>query len=439
MNDIDYELIHSFDNEYKADKNNKIIENIIKKVGISNACLNHDVLMENVDIFNIELPKSKIYDQEDSSRCWIHSGINVIKNNIAKNLNINANEFALSVNYLSFVDKLEKANTLYNRVIENNDFNFAKEIKEHYLKNGVYEGGYFKFFISLVNKYGLVPENVMPDVSCSKNSKLLTQIFSEKIKKDIYKLLKLKKDNLDIQKIYEIKCGMLKENYSILSKCLGQLPFEFDYEYRDLDGKCVKISNVKPLDFSKKYLTLDLNDFVCVGNVPMYNKEYNKLYRKKYNENVYKNSYVDFVNMPISVLKDLAIKQLKDGIPVGFACEMRKMRNNELGIMDSNLYNYKDIFGFELLTKEEAISMYDIVLQHIMTITGVHIENEKPIRWKVEDSYGSNVHKNGYYIMNDNYFEDFLFEIFINKKYLSKEQKELFEQEPILIEMDEPF
>lgn len=437
MKDLNSKLLNKFDNLYKQEKSNKILENAIKNVGINKVCLNNEVVNKTRNIFSVELPKSKIYNQEESERCWIHAGINLIKNNVAKNLNIEESEYALSVNYLAFLDKLEKSNTIYNRIIENDDFNYEEEIKKDYLKFGVYEGGYFEYFRSLVNKYGIVPELVMPDVKCSKVSRDLTRILSDKVKKDVFKLIKFKKEkwnNFD-----EIKEEMLKENYNLLAKCLGELPFTFDYEYKDKDGECRKITNITPKEFANKYLTIELNNLIGVANVPMYNKEYNRLYRKNYTENVYANSYVEFMNMPIEVLKDLAIRHLKDGIPVYFGCDMKKMRENDLGVMDSELYNYKDTFNIELLSKEEALSMYDIDFQHVMLITGVHIENEKVIRWKIEDSYGDKVHKDGYYIMNDNFFEAFVIEVIIDKKYLSKEQLEILNQEPILFDVTEPF
>ena len=437
MKNLNSELLNKFDNLYKKDKNNKIIENAIKNVGINKVCLNNEIVNKTINIFNIELPKSKIYNQEESERCWIRAGINLIKNNIAKNLNIEESEYALSVNFLAFLDKMEKSNTIYNRIIENNNFNYEEEIKKEYLKFGIYEGGYFEYFKALVNKYGIVPENVMPDVECSKKSEELTKILSDKVKKDILKLIKLKKEksnNLDV-----IKEEMLTENYNLLAKCLGELPFTFDYEYKTKDGKYKKITNITPKEFASNYLTIDLKDFIGVANVPMYNKEYNKLYIKEHTENVYENSYVEFINLPIENLKDLAIKQLKDGVPVCLGCDMKKMRADKLGIMDSNLYNYKDTFNIELLSKEEALSIHDIDFQHVMLITGVHIEDDKAVRWKIEDSYGDKVHKDGYYIMNDNFFDDFVIEVIIDKKHLSQDQLDILSQDPILFDVTEPF
>lgn len=232
---------------------------------------------------------------------------------------------------------------------------------------------------------------------------------------------------------------MLRENYNLLAKYLGELPFTFDYEYKTKDGEYRKINNITPKEFANKYLTIELNDLIGIANIPMYNKEYSKLYRKNYTENVYANSYGEFINFPIKDLKKLAIKHLKDGIPVYFGCDMKKMIENDLGIMDSRLYNYKDTFNIGLLSKEEALSMYGIDFHHVMLITGVHIENEKVIRWKIEDSYGDKVHKDGYYIMNDNFFDDFVIEVIIDKKYLTKKQLEILNQEPILFDATEPF
>ena len=438
MKDIDYEQIIKFCNEYNKDKNNKVIENAMKKIGMQSFCLNTDIINSTPNVFNIELPNTKIYDQEDSWLCWLYAGINFIENNVANNLNILPTDVNLSVNFLSFFDKLEKSNTFYNKIIETDNFDLKIEVNKYYIEDAFYEGGRFTFFKELVNKYGLVPENVMPKTFDSKDSEQLRRIYNEKLKKDMFKLLKLKKDNIAKDNIYLKKEEMLKENYNLLSKCLGSIPLSFTYEYKDKDGAIIKLENITPLEFKDKFLSLDLNDFVAIANVPMYKTEYNKLYRKEYNENIY-GKYVEFINKPIEVLKELAVRQLKDGTHVYFACNIDKMRDRKSGILDSNLFNYKDVFNIDLLTKEEALNSFDIYYQHLMVITGVHIEDNKPIRWKVENSYGDKLYKDGYYIMNDNFFTDFVLTVIINKKYLSKEDLDLYNSKPIIIERHNPF
>lgn len=439
MKNIEYDFFKIASSKYNEDINNKLYEEKIKKFGIEKVCVDESIINNIPNTFNIELPSLNIYDQGDSERCWICAGINLIKNNVVRNLDIVENDFKISVNYLSFLDKLEKSNSLYNRIIETKKLDFNKEIKDGYLEFKLCEGGYFSFFKALVNKYGIVPESIMPEVSCSFNSLELRKVFREKVKKDICKLLKLKKEKNSKDKLYNVKNQFLIENYNILSKCLGEIPIMFDFEYTNKSGDDVKLVNITPQEFSKKYLTVDLDNFISIGNFPFYNKKYYKVYRKNKIENVYENSYVDFLNLPIDDLKTFAIKQLKDGVPVWVGMELRKMRDRQLGILDTNLYHYKNVFFYDQLTKEEALSLYEIDFEHCMVITGVQIENDIPVKWKIEDSYGTGVHQNGYYIMNDNYFNEYVFEILINKKYLSLKQLDLLKQKPILMNANEPF
>ena len=172
----------------------------------------------------------------------------------------------------------------------------------------------------------------------------------------------------------------------------------------------------------------------------MYNKEYYKLYREKYLGNVYQGSYVEFLNLPINEIKELAIKQLKDNMPVYIRINLRKFRDKKSGVLDTRLFNYKNTFGFDFLTKEDALNTHDIYPHHCMSICGVNLlENNKPQRWKLEDSYGTEEKVDGYYIMNDNYFDEFILQAIINKKYLSEEQLELLKQDAIEFEIKDPF
>lgn len=432
-------MLKKFKENYAKNPMNKVVENALKNVPISTFCLNKDIINKTNNFFSIELPEARIYDQAKSERCWCYAGINLIQNNVVQNLHIEARTLELSINYLCFMDKLEKSNTLYNRILTNEKFDLKTELDNDYLQCGVCEGSYFEHFRALVSKYGLVPECVMPEVENSKDSYTLNGLFNDKVKKDISKLLELKKQKSNKNILEDKIAQMLEENFTLLAKCLGEPPYTFSYEYKDKDGKIVKLENITPIDFMNKYLTMDLANMVTIANMPMYNKQYGNLYRLHFDENVYENSAVDFLNEPIEDLKKLAIKQLKDGMPVYMGCNIFKMRNWESGVLDANLYNYQETFGIEPLTKKEALNFHAISHQHAMLFTGVHLEKEKIIRWKVEDSYGGSVHQNGYYIMNDNFFEEFVFCIVVDKKYLNKKQLEALKMNPILIDMDDPF
>ena len=438
-NQITLEQIKKFSETYSSNKTNKTIENAITKNGLENACINRDILIENQPVFNIELPESKRYDQKDSWRCWIYGGLNLIKYNIAKNLNIDVMNLELSNNYIAFFDKLEKSNNTYETIISLENVGFDYLHKENILSFCVSEGGYWEWFVAIINKYGIVPYLYDPNAVESSNYEKIEYLYTEKVKKDVLELIKLKKENKNENILRELKYKFLEENYMILSKILGEPLSEFDYEYKDKNGKYKRIEHLTPVEFKNRFLKLKLEDFVTIGNMPMYNKEYYRVYKKKYLGNVFKNSYVKYLNLPIEELKELAIKQLKDELPVYFGAHIRKFRDKKSGILDTRLYNYEETLDLKRLSKEEALNTYDINMHHVMTFIGVNLVDNKPQRWKVEDSYGDKEKVNGYYIMNDNFFDEFVLSVVIDKKYLSQEQLELFNQEPIEFEIEDPF
>lgn len=436
---ISIEQIKRFREIYNENKTNKIIENAITKNGLENACINRDIIIENQPVFNIELPESKRYDQENSWKCWIYGGLNVIKHDIAKNLDINVIDLELSSNHIAFFDKLEKSNNTYENIIncENIDFDYINN--EEIVKYCVSEGGYWEWFVSIVNKYGIVPDVYNPNAVESTNYEKIEYLYTEKVKKDVLKLIALRKQGKDLDFLRETKNKFLEENYILLCKILGEPITEFDYEYKDKNGNYKRYEKLTSIEFKNRFLNLNLDDFVTIGNMPMYNKEYYKIYKKKYLENVYQNSSVKYLNLPIEELKKLTIKQLKDGIPVYMGAHIFKFRDNKSGVLDTRLYNYEDTLNFNKLSKEEALNLYDIRLHHIMNFTGVNLVNDLPQRWKVEDSYGDKEKVNGYYIMNDNFFNEFVLCIVIDRKYLSNQQLLLLNQEPIYVDVKDPF
>lgn len=436
---ISLEQINEFRNAYNNDKTNKIIENAITKNGLENTCIRREIIIENQPVFNIELPESKRYHQKDSWKCWIFAGLNLIKHNIAKNLNMNVMDLELSNNYIAFFDKLEKSNNVYENIlkIENNNYDYLH--KEHFVEECVSEGGNWELFLAIINKYGIVPYSYMPNAIESENYDKISNIYHEKVKKDIVELIELKRKKTDLKALRTLKNKLLQENYILLCKILGEPVTNFTYEYKDKNGDYKKYENLTPLEFKNKFLFLKLDDFVTIGNMPMYNKEYYKVYKRKYYGNIYNESNVTYLNLPIEDLKELAIKQLKDNTPVYIGGHFRKFRDTKTGVLDTRLYNYEETLNINRLTKEENLNLYNISMHHIMVFTGVNLVNDKPQRWKVEDSYGDKEKVNGYYVMNDNFFDEFVLSVVIDKKYLSAKQLELLKQKPIEFEITEPF
>lgn len=433
--DLTMEQIERFSQHYDLDKQNKKIEKQITKKGLEKACLKKEIIKENEPIFTIELPDSKRQDQKDSYKCWIYAGTNMIKYNIANNLKMDLMEIQLSNSYIAFFDKLEKSNHIYETIITTQTIDFETLNKEDIITYCVSESGYWQWFASIVTKYGIVPNEIMPDAVEAKKYKTLEQVYVEKVKKDLYELLELKKI-LPIEQLRKKKEEFLQENYKLLSNVLGKPNMKFDYHYIDRQKMTRSLEQITPKAFAKKFLTLDLGDFVSIGNIPAYNREYGKRYQKKYLGNIIGKSSIEYLNLPMDVLKQLVVQQLEDGIPVWFATNITKFRNTKLGILDTRLYQYEQI-GWKKLSKKEACNLGEMGYQHAMTFIGVYQTEEGIKRWKVEDSYGNKDKIDGCYIMNDNFFENYVLNIIIHKKYLSKEQQQMLEQEPILYDVQE--
>lgn len=432
MKEIELKDIEQFSKIYNSNVNNKNIENQIKQYGLDKVCINKEIIDENPPSFNIELEETKRYDQKDSLRCWAFSGINVIKRNMAKNLNIDIMNFELSDNFIIFFHRLEKANTTYEKILTSKTTDLSKIFKKNILKNPVEEVGNWKTFVGIVKKYGLVPMTVMPITIEGENSSRVTNLFSETVRSYAITLLELKKQNKNIEELRKIKLKMLADNYEFLSKVYGEPVKTFNYNYIDKDRNNVTLKNTTPNQFVEQFLSIDIENFVFISNVPKKNRKYGEKLKNPSSININKMKYVEFLHISAQELKELSIKQLKDNIPVMVGIYIRKFADKISGVLDTRLYDYESLVKYKNLNKEDGMLLGDIELHHWMTITGVQIEEGSPKRWKVEDSYGDKEKVNGYYIMNDNYFDKYVFTVIIDKKYLSKKQLELYNQKGII-------
>lgn len=434
MKEIELSNIKEFSKIYNKNINNKNIEKQIKLYGLDKVCINQKIIDENPPYFNLELEDTKRYDQKDSLRCWAFSGINVIKRNMANNLNMDIMKFELSDNFITFFHRLEKANTTYEKVIRSKTTNLNEIVKKNILKNPVEEVGNWQTFVGIVKKYGLVPMMVMPITIEGESATRVTNLFSETVRSNVITLLRLKKESKNIEELRKTKLKMLADNYEFLSKVYGEPVEKFDYSYIDKEANNINIKNMTPKQFAEKYLTIDIENFVFISNVPKKDRKYGEKLRNPTSININKMKYTEFLHISSEELKDLSIKQLKDNIPVMVGIYIRKFADKNSGVLDTRLYDYENLVKYKNLNKEDGMLVGDIGLHHWMTITGVQIEEGVSKRWKVEDSYGDKEKVNGYYIMNDNYFDKYVFTVIINKKYLSKKQLELYNQKGIIEE-----
>lgn len=423
-----------YSQKYNQIKNTELEEQL-RTQKFRQFCLNQDVYNENKFEFNVDLGNVKIANQYTTKLCWLYATLNFLKTNVAQNLNIDKSNFLLSYNYLAFYDKLEKANSLYQTIIDLEDtanFSFCdgltdKNLKS-FLKEPFRENGSIYFAIHLIEKYGILPFELMPETSVFKDPDDFVKIYTQKLRYDIFKLVEAKNNEKDV---YELKDKFIEENYIILSKVLGEPITHFSYEYTDKNGKSNIIKDITPLEFYDKYCSINFDDYTLVGSDEVPSKEYYKMYQRNYYQSIF-DEKSPFLNIPFSEFKDLVTKQILSNEAVMFGTENKKYRDLNSNVLDMRLFDYEKHLEIKDLTRKQAQESLDITMKHWMVFRGVHINSDKPVRWKVEDSRGVSEKSNGYYVMNDNFFDHCVMFAFINKKHLTKKQLDALNQEIIL-------
>ena len=232
---------------------------------------------------------------------------------------------------------------------------------------------------------------------------------------------------------------MVTEFYRILTLFLGIPPTSFDFEVVDKDKKFHREMNCTPTSFYDKYVGMDLSNYISVINAPTENKPYNRTFTVQYLGNVEGGDPVKYLNLDIATLKELAIKQMKDGEPVWFGSDVGQKMKREKGILDENIYDYEQVLGMAFkLDKGGRLDYGESLMTHAMVFAGVNLIDNKANRWKVENSWGDKTGKKGYYVMSDEWFDQYVYQIVIDKKYLSKEQLEAWKTEPIELKPWDP-
>ena len=432
FNPISQEMLERFECGFESDPVNQIRMHAVVKHGITEASENHLEDVQNPMIFSIELESGKITNQKSSGRCWLFAGLNTMRYEIMQKLNLKT--FELSQNYQMFYDKLEKANYFLESVIKTLDEPLDGRLMSHLLSNPMQDGGQWDMFAALVEKYGCVPKSVMPETYHSSATNDMVHLLTVKLREDA---LMLRAANDGHQ---ALKAAMLEEIYRMLVICLGTPPKTFTFEYRDKDKAFHRDTDLTPQAFYKKYVGQEMDDYVSIINAPTADKPYGKTYTVDYLGNVAGGRAIKYLNLPSEELKKLAIAQLKDSQPVWFGCDVGKMLMRKRGIMGMHSFDYEKLLGASFgMDKAQRLDTGESMLTHAMVFLGVNLnENGQPNRWKVENSWSDERGQDGYYIMTDEWFDQFNYQVVVNKKYLSKAQLDAYETEPVVLKPWDP-
>ena len=423
-------------NNYKKDDKNTIIRHALVKNSLYTVAASQDEIKEMDFNFDINIKTLPAANQKASGRCWLFAATNVCREVIAKKLNL-AN-FELSQSYLAFYDRLEKSNYLLEAAIELIDKDYDDRTLAFLLQNGVGDGGQWDMFVSLANKYGLCPKNVYPETNTSSATRETAQLINFSIRKfaSDAKALYLEKG---LEAVRKEKEEVLNKIYFLLINAYGLPPEKFDFEYTDKDGNYHIEKGFDALSFKEKYLGDSLNDYVSLINAPTKDKAFGKTYTIQYLGNVVGGKQVTHLNVTMDRMKELILKQLKDDRIVWFGSDVGFYGEREEGVWDDTRFDLNTPFGLDLkMNKGESLDYHASQMNHAMCITGVSFKEGIPSKWKIENSWGKDRAKDGYYIMSKSWFDQFVYQAVVDKKYLNKEELKALEGQPVVLKPWDP-
>ena len=421
---------------YKGDEKNTIIRHALVKNSLLTVAASQDEIKEMDFNFDIDIKTLPAANQKASGRCWLFAATNVCREVIAKKLNL-AN-FELSQSYLAFYDRLEKSNYLLEAVIELIDKEYDDRTLAFLLQNGVGDGGQWDMFVSLANKYGLCPKNVYPETNTSSATRETAQLINFTIRKfasDAKALYQAK----GLEAVRKEKEEVLNKIYFLLVNAYGLPPEKFDFEYTDKDGNYHLEKGFDALSFKDKYLGDSLNDYVSLINAPTKDKAFGKTYTVQYLGNVVGGKQVTHLNVTMDRMKELILKQLRDDRIVWFGSDVGFYGDREEGVWDDTRFDLNTPFGLDLkMNKGESLDYHASQMNHAMCITGVSFKEGIPSKWKIENSWGKDRAKDGYYIMSKSWFDQFVYQAVVDKKYLNEEELKALQGEPVVLKPWDP-
>ena len=438
MGGISSKMLGEIQKQNKMTPAENAIANAIAANSIDNLAQNRNNAAELDTYFSVETPKQSITDQKSSGRCWMFSGMNVLRANFAKRTDSLRVEFSQA--YLFFYDQLEKANLFLQGVIDTGKKPIDDQRVQFFFKNPINDGGTFCGVADLTEKYGLVPKQVMPESYSSDNTSKMARLISSRLREDGLILRKMVADGKKAADIEKAKTEMLATVYRMLALTIGEPPTQFTYAHRNKDGKAVgEPKTYTPQEFFKEVVGDKLNGtFIMVMNDPR--RPYYKTYEVELDRHTYDGHNWKYLNLPMDDIEQMAIASLKDGRKLYSSYDVGKMLDRKRGYGDTENFDYGSLMGTTFgMNKAERISTFDSGSTHAMTLTAVDLdENGKAKKWKVENSWGASWGQQGCMIMSDRWFREYMFRLVVDKKYVSEELLKLNEQKPVMVTPEDP-
>ncbi len=418
-------------NAWSQERANAVAKNAVTSMGIRAAARVPEAVAKNALAFDIDLAQGDRCNQQRSGRCWMFASLNTMRYRTIKKYNLKT--FELSQAYPLFWDKLEKSNWFLCNIIDTLDEPLDGRLVSYLLTDPICDGGQWDMFRALVAKYGVCPKEAMPETACSKNTHEMDAYLTRYLRGCARRLRDAHAAGTAVDDLQQMRAQMVEEIYALLVTCLGEPPATFEVRLRDKDDNLALSGTFTPQEFFVIAVDMQLDDFVSLISAPTADKPFGHAFTVSRLGNVVEAGGVRYLNLPVNELKRVAVAQLADGLPVWFGCDVDQSYLREEGIMDTASIDIDGLFGFAVekcLDRAERLDYGESLMTHAMVFEGVRLnEDGKPTLWKVENSWGKDHGRDGFDTISDAWFDEYVYQVVVDKKYLTPQQRDVYENE----------
>jgi bleomycin hydrolase len=429
----DLELLRK---DFSANPSYRLAQNAVTRVSVDDVAISREIVSSIDHSLSTHLDDWKVTNQERSGRCWLFAGLNLLRVGVMRKTGLK--DFEFSQNYAMFWDKIERANYFLEAVIETAGRDADDRTVAYLLESVAGDGGQWNMFAAIVAKHGLVPKGYMPETQSSSNTARMNSVLQYLLRQGAKSVrAAMAADGLEAARAE--KAEVLRVAYRALCIHLGTPPERFDWQWTDKDKVFHRDGILTPQEFAAKYVDLPLEQYVCLVHDPRPSSPVGRTFTVEFLGNVLGGPPVVYLNVDISVIKDIAATTIEGGEPVWFGCDVAKMMSNEYGYWDANLYDLPSVYDTAFdLTKADRLIYHETLMTHAMLFTGVDVLDGVTRRWRVENSWGGDRGKDGFYTMNDSWFDQYVFEIAARRSALPADLQSSLDAEPIVLPAWDP-
>jgi bleomycin hydrolase len=421
--------------DFSANPAYRLAQNAVTRVTVDDVAINREIVNSIDHSQSTTLDDWEVTNQERSGRCWLFAGLNLLRVGVMRKTGLK--DFEFSQNYAMFWDKLERANYFLEAVIETTGRDLDDRTVAFLLETVASDGGQWNMFAALVAKHGLVPKSYMPETQSSANTGRMNSILRYQLHQGVRAVRAATAEGLEAARA--AKAEVMQVVYRILCIHLGTPPERFDWQWTDKDKGFHRDGVLTPQEFAAKYVDLPVSDYVCLVNDPRPSSPLGRTFTVEYLGNVVGGPPVTYLNVDMQVIKDIAAATIQGGEPVWFGCDVGKMMSNDYAFWDAGLYDLPSVYDAAFdLDKAARLAYHETAMTHAMLFTGVDVLDGVTRRWRVENSWGADRGKDGFFTMNDSWFGQYVFEIAARKSALPAELRSALATEPIVLPAWDP-